>query len=76
MSFKLAQRSIRNIVEPEVILNLQLETVDPNNPNEKVITDNILQTDPLNLINITNKLEEALNEIRTNYCRRVLKNVN
>jgi hypothetical protein len=73
---KLAQRSIRNIVEPEILLNLQLETVDPNNPKEKIITDNILQTDPLNLINIANKLEEALNEIRTNYCRRVFKNFN
>lgn len=58
------------------MLNLQLETVDPNNPKEKLVTDNILQTDPLNLINITNKLEEALNEIRTNYCRRVFKNFN
>ena len=50
--------------------------MDPNNPKEKLITDNIIQTDPLNLINITNKLEEALNEIRTNYCRRVFKNFN
>lgn len=65
---KLATRSIRNIIEPEIVLKLDLE-------KDKQIESLVLQTDPLNLKHLADSLDEALSEIRTNYCRRVFKNI-
>jgi COMM domain containing 2 len=65
---KLATRSLRNIVEPEIVLKLDLEL-------DKQLESHVLQTDPLNLRHLADSLDEALNEIRTNYCRRVFKNI-
>lgn len=63
---KLATRSLKKCVEPEIVLKLTLAKGE-----EK--TCHILQTDVTNLVNLTNKLEDALSEIKTNYCRKVLR---
>lgn len=91
---QIAQRSIRNIISPEILLNLKLQkrvSIDNrackaekyNEDDDNIqffdndsIENMLLQTDPLNLINLTNKLEEALNENKSNYPRRIIKNVN
>ena len=63
---KLATRSLKKCIEPEIVLKLTLTKGAEN-------TSHILQTDVTNLVNLTEKLEEALNEIKTSYCRKVLR---
>lgn len=65
---KLATRSVLELLEPEVILKFEFNT-----GNEKKEAK-ILQTDLVNLNNLTNNLEEALNEIKSNHCRRIFRN--
>lgn len=68
---KLASRAIKDIIEPEIILKLDLK----NNNNDNTTTSKLLKTDIVNLVHLTNSLDDALNEIKTNYCRRVFRNV-
>jgi hypothetical protein len=35
----------------------------------------VLQTDPVNLVHMTKVLDEALQEIKSSYCRRILRNI-
>jgi len=69
VDFKLASRSLRKCVEPEIMLKLDLA----DSSNKKEI--HLLQTDVSNLVNLTLSLEEALNEIKSNYVRRVIRNI-
>jgi hypothetical protein len=68
VDIKLASRSIRDIIEPEIMLKFDLK-------NDDETSSQVLKTDVVNLIHLTTSLEEALNEIKTNYCRRVIRNV-
>lgn len=69
LDIKLASRSLRKCVDPEILIKLNLKK--DSNTSET----HILQTDIVNLTHLTNTLEEALNEIKTNYCRRIFRNV-
>lgn len=69
LDVKLATRSLLEILEPEVILKFEFNT-----GNEKKEAK-IFQTDLVNLNNLTNNLEEALNEIKSNHCRRIFRNI-
>lgn len=68
IDIKLATRSLRKCYEPEIILKLNLSTGKDNE-----LQSHLLQTDVTNLVHLTNSLEEALNEIKTNYCRKVFR---
>ena len=68
IDINVSSRSLRKCVEPEIVLKLDL-----TKNNEK--TTHILQTDVVNLVHLTNSLEEALNEIKNSYCRRVFRNI-
>lgn len=68
VDINLGSRSIREIVEPEIILKFDLKKGDE-------IATEVLKTDVVNLVHLTNSLDEALNEIKTHYVRRVLKNI-
>ena len=35
----------------------------------------LLQTDPANLLHVTKSLEEALAEIKTQHCRRIMRSI-
>ena len=35
----------------------------------------VLQTDPVNLLHLTNTLEEALQDMKTAHCRRIVRNI-
>lgn len=72
VDLNLASRSIRETVEPEIILKLDLKRSDQD---ETTTTSEILKTDVVNLVHLTNSLEDALNEIKTHYVRRVMKNI-
>ncbi len=69
VDYKLASRSIRKCAEPEILLKLDLKT-----PGDGIET-RLLKTDVTNLAHLTATLEEALNEMKTNYCRRVTRNL-
>lgn len=68
VDLNLASRSARETVEPEIILKLDLKSGEET-------SSEILKTDVVNLVHLTNSLEDALNEIKTHYVRRVMKNI-
>ena len=69
VDLKFGSRMITKSLETEIMFKLDLQ----NDAKQK--ETHILQTDPVNLIHLTNSLEDALNEIKSNYCRRVIKNI-
>ena len=77
LDIKLGSKSLRKIVEPEILLKFDFRKgrsgLSDGNDGDNIETK-LLQTDIVNLNNLTNSLENALNEIRTNYCRRVFRN--
>uniref|UniRef100_A0A0B7BU10 COMM domain-containing protein n=1 Tax=Arion vulgaris TaxID=1028688 RepID=A0A0B7BU10_9EUPU len=65
---QLASRSLRHQITPTVLFKLQ--TIDEGKTESK-----LLQTDPVNLVHMTRVLEEALQEIKSGYCRRIARNI-
>ncbi|XP_066926318.1 COMM domain-containing protein 2-like [Clytia hemisphaerica] len=66
---QLATRMLTYQTTPQVMLKLHLN----KGPGENDVT--VLQTDPVNLVHMTQVLEEALNEIKTAHCRRIARNI-
>lgn len=66
-----ASRSLLKQITPLITLDLSLK--NPNNPEE--IEHVLLQTDPTNLLHITQELEEALQESRSQHIRRISRAV-
>lgn len=66
-----ASKSLLKQVAPLVTLDLSLK--NPDNPDE--IEHVLLQTDPTNLLHMTQELEEALQESRSQHIRRISKAV-
>ncbi|XP_012537870.1 COMM domain-containing protein 2 [Monomorium pharaonis] len=66
-----ASRSLLKQVVPLVTLDLSLK--NPDNPEK--IEHILLQTDPTNLLHMTQELEEALQESRSQHIRRISKTV-
>lgn len=65
---KLASRSLRQQIKPSVTIKLHL------NQNGDHSTK-VLQTDPATLLHLVQQLEQALEEMKTNHCRRVVRNI-
>ncbi|XP_005110093.1 COMM domain-containing protein 2 [Aplysia californica] len=65
---QLSSRSLRHQVSPSILLQLQTQE-----DGEK--KTQMLQTDPVNLIHLTSVLEEALQEMKSGYCRRIVRNI-
>ncbi|KAG7488128.1 hypothetical protein MATL_G00031070 [Megalops atlanticus] len=68
LDVQLASRVLRQQVKPVVTFKLHLE-------NEGVRSARVLQTDPATLLHIIQELERALAEVKTNHCRRILRNI-
>jgi len=68
LDVQVASRALHNQVEPQLVLKLHLE--DDGRKEVKVV-----QTDPVNLLHLTQSLEAALQEIKTSHCRRLLRNL-
>lgn len=66
--FQLASRSLRRQTTPTVLFKLHTE-------DSGVRETTVLQTDPVNLVHMTKVLDEALQEIKSSYCRRILRNI-
>ncbi len=66
--FQLASRSLHHQVEP--LVTLRLHTADGQDKQ-----CHVLQTDPVNLLHLTESMEAALQELKTAHCRRILRNI-
>ena len=49
---------------------MKLETEDSGD-----VSRTVLQTDPVNLLHLTKVLDEALQEMKSPYCRRIVRNI-
>ncbi|KAI4898272.1 hypothetical protein NFI96_005640 [Prochilodus magdalenae] len=65
---QLASRALRHQVKPTVTLKLHLESGGTQSAR-------VLQTDPATLLHLIQELERALAEVKTNHCRRILRNI-
>lgn len=65
---KLASRSLRQQIKPTVTIKLHLNQNGEHNTQ-------VLQTDPATLLHLVQQLEQALEEMKTNHCRRVVRNI-
>ena len=65
---KLASRSLRQQIKPSVTIKLHLNQNGDHNTQ-------VLQTDPATLLHLVQQLEQALEEMKTNHCRRVVRNI-
>ncbi|XP_009332283.1 PREDICTED: COMM domain-containing protein 2 [Pygoscelis adeliae] len=68
LDVQLASRSLRQQIKPAVTIKLHL------NQNEDQ-TAQVLQTDPSTLLHLIQQLEQALGEMKTNHCRRIVRNM-
>ncbi|XP_039342824.1 COMM domain-containing protein 2 isoform X2 [Mauremys reevesii] len=68
LDVQLASRSLRQQIKPAVTIKLHL---DQNGDQ----TTKILQTDPATLLHLIQQLEQALGEMKTNHCRRIVRNI-
>ncbi|XP_050462521.1 COMM domain-containing protein 2 isoform X1 [Cataglyphis hispanica] len=66
-----ASRSLLKQVAPLITIDLSLKNPDNSDEIEHVL----LQTDPINLLHITQELEEALQESRSSHIRRISRAV-
>ena len=65
---ELASRSLQHQTNPVVIMRLHTKE------GEKKAAE-ILETDPVNLIHLTTELENAMQEMKTAHCRRIVRNI-
>ncbi|KPP80007.1 COMM domain-containing protein 2-like [Scleropages formosus] len=68
LDVQLASRALRQQVKPVVSFRLQLDS----NGTRRF---HALQTDPATLLHLIQELEQALAEVKTNHCRRILRNI-
>ncbi|XP_026053548.1 COMM domain-containing protein 2 [Carassius auratus] len=68
LDVQLASRALRQQVKPTVTLKLHLEDGAKRRAH-------VLQTDPATLQHLIHELERALAELKSNHCRRILRNI-
>lgn len=66
-----SSRALLEQVTPLVTMDLQLKT-----ENEEDVKHVLLQTDPTNLVHLTEQLEKALNESRSRHSRKIQRALN
>ncbi|XP_010215197.1 PREDICTED: COMM domain-containing protein 2 [Tinamus guttatus] len=68
LDVQLASRSLRQQIKPFVTLKLHLSESGDQ-------TAQVLQTDPSTLLHLIRQLEQALGEMKSNHCRRIVRNM-
>ncbi|XP_064638440.1 COMM domain-containing protein 2-like [Lineus longissimus] len=68
LDIQVASRSLRHQTNPIILLKLLTQDGDTEEST-------VLQTDPVNLIHMTNVLENALQELKSAHCRRIVRNI-
>ncbi|KAJ8030840.1 COMM domain-containing protein 2 [Holothuria leucospilota] len=69
LDVEVASRSLRHQVVPSILMKLHTE-------DNGTKTTQVLQTDPVNLVHLTKSLEQALAEVKSQHCRRIIRNIN
>lgn len=65
---ELASRSLHHQTNPLVLMKLHTK----EGKKEK---SEVLQVDPVNLVHMTNVLENAMHEMKNSHCRRIVRNI-
>ncbi|XP_064394217.1 COMM domain-containing protein 2-like [Halichondria panicea] len=65
---QLASRSLQRQTQPKVLLRIHTKEDDK-------LTTHLIQADPANLVHLTQVLESALAEVKTQHCRRIMRNI-
>lgn len=65
---ELASRSLQHQTNPVLIMRLHTKEGEEKSAD-------VLQTDPVNLIHLTTELENAMQEMKTAHCRRIVRNI-
>ncbi|XP_053315265.1 COMM domain-containing protein 2 isoform X2 [Spea bombifrons] len=68
LDVQLASRSLRHQIKPTVTMKLHLK-------QDEDVSTKVLQTDPATLLHLIQELEQALAEMKTNHCRRIVRNI-
>lgn len=68
LDVQVSSRTLKRQTEPDIVM--KLVTSDDGQSSAKV-----LETDPVNLLHLTNRLEAALRESRSQHCRRIMRNI-
>ncbi|EDM14884.1 COMM domain containing 2 (predicted), isoform CRA_b [Rattus norvegicus] len=68
LDVQLASRSLRQQMKPAVTIKLHLDQSGDHSTH-------CLQTDPATLLHLVQQLEQALEEMKTNHCRRVVRSI-
>lgn len=68
LDVQVSSRSLRRQVQPVFLMKLHTEA----HGKKKV---KLLETDPVNLIHMTQTLEAALDELKSGHCRRIMRNI-
>uniref|UniRef100_A0A8C5M493 COMM domain containing 2 n=1 Tax=Leptobrachium leishanense TaxID=445787 RepID=A0A8C5M493_9ANUR len=68
LDVQLASRSRRHQIKPTVTMKLHLK-------QHEELSTRVLQTDPATLLHLIQELEQALAEMKTNHCRRIVRNI-
>ncbi|XP_017573347.1 COMM domain-containing protein 2 isoform X2 [Pygocentrus nattereri] len=68
LDVQLASRALRQQVKPTVTMKLHLKSGGTQ-------TARLFQTDPATLLHLLQELERALAEVKSNHCRRILRNI-
>ncbi|MEE6500992.1 hypothetical protein FKM82_004023 [Ascaphus truei] len=68
LDVQLASRSLRHQIKPAITMKLHLQQNDD-------LSTKVLQTDPATLLHLIQQLEQALAEMKTNHCRRIVRNI-
>ncbi|XP_022088115.1 COMM domain-containing protein 2-like isoform X1 [Acanthaster planci] len=69
LDIELASRSLHHQTNPSLLLKLHTEESGSK-------TTQLLETDPSNLLHMTQCLESALAEVKSQHCRRIMRNIN
>lgn len=67
---QVSSRTVKQQTEPSIVMRLTTEEEDKGEKREE-----LLETDPVNLLHMANTLEAALKESRSQHCRRIMRNI-
>ncbi|XP_001363982.1 COMM domain-containing protein 2 isoform X1 [Monodelphis domestica] len=68
LDVQLASRCLRQQIKPAMTIKLHLSRDGEH-------SSQVLQTDPPTLLHLIQQLEQALGEMKTNHCRRIVRNI-
>ena len=68
LDVQIASRALKSQVKPQILMKFDIK-------DGQKITSKLLETDPVNLVHMTEVLEKALAEMKTAHVRRITRNI-